>query len=213
VADIGPERNDLLLWVQLQGSMDDLVPGGTGPSEGSQPDPSGGPVRSIRPAAVAETLLDPETGIGGMGALRRDLEQLSPIARYTLVQVLSVPTAGGWADAQDLSAATRALVAVAPFVLRSRDRVYRVAPPSLVVFLDGVEGVSAEAVRARLEMALRKTPLGSRLVNVGLAARVVTPGEGHDVSPPVDPDAPPAARPGVGTLPASPAPMPQVRAG
>ncbi len=213
MADIGPERNDLLLWVQLQGPMDDPGPGGTGPSEGSEPGPLGAPVRSLRPAAAAEALLDPETGIGGLGALRRDLEQLSPIARYTLIQVLAVPTAGGWADAQDLSAATRALVAVAPFVLRSRDRVYRVAPPSLVVFLDGVEGVTAEAVRARLEMALGKTPLGARLVNVGLAARVVTPGEGHVVPAPVDPVAPPVARPEVGTLAAPPAPVPQVRAG
>jgi hypothetical protein len=157
-------------------------------------------------------LLDPETGIGGMGALRRDLEQLSPMARYTLVQVLAVPITGGWAEAQDLSAATRALVAVAPFVLRSRDRVYRVAPPSLVVFLDGVQGVSAEAVRARLETALRKTPLGARLVHVGLAARVVTRKEGHDAPAPADPLAA-AARAEVGRVRPVPAPMPQVRAG
>ena len=81
------------------------------------------------------------------------------------------------------------------------------------MFLDGVEGVTAEAVRARLEMALGKTPLGARLVNVGLAARVVTPGESHDVPAPVDPVAPPVARPEVGTLAAPPAPVPQVRAG
>jgi hypothetical protein len=206
VADIGPERNDLLLWVQLQGSNDDVLSSGTGPSE--RPQAEATTVRAMRPEPVAETLLDPETGIGGIGALRRDLEQLSPMARYTLIQVLAVPTAGGCAEAQDLAATTRALVAVAPFVLRSRDRVYRVAAPSLVVFLDGVQGVSAEAVRTRLEMALRKTPLGSRLMHVGLAARVVTPGEGHGTPSSAGQEAPPESRE-LGQR----APMPQVRAG
>jgi hypothetical protein len=213
VADIGPERNELLLWVQLQGSADGATPSATTPSQGAQEDPAGAPARSIRPSAVEETLLDPETGIGAVGALRRDLGQLSPLARYTLIQVLAVPTAGGWAEAQDLAAATRALVAAAPFVLRSRDRVYRVAPPSLVVFLDGVQGVSAEAVRARLEVALRKTPLGARLVNVGLAARVVTPGEGHEAPNQVNPRAPVATQdlPRIASQP--PPAMPEVRAG
>jgi hypothetical protein len=141
-----------------------------------------GPAHTQPQPAGPPSMVDPLTGVGTIHALRRDLmlEQTWPVAGRrspTLVALEIEPLDQIRAD-MGVPAADRALkslVEVAPFALRTQDRVYRSGRNQLTVLLPGGEGAGAEGARSALETALQRHLAGKGYPDLRLTARKLDP--------------------------------------
>jgi GGDEF domain-containing protein len=127
-------------------------------------------------------MVDPLTGVGTIHALRRDLmlEQTWPVAdrRSPTVVALEIAPLDRIREAMGAPAADRvlkSLVEVAPFALRTQDRVYRSGRNQLTVVLPGGEGAGAEGARNALETALQRHLAGKGYPELRLTARKLDP--------------------------------------
>jgi GGDEF domain-containing protein len=127
-------------------------------------------------------MVDPLTGVGTIHALRRDLmlEQTWPVAgrRSPTLVALEIEPLDQIREAMGGPAADRALkslVEVAPFALRTQDRVYRSGRNQLTVLLPGGEGTGAEGARSVLEAALQRHLAGKGYPELRLTARRLDP--------------------------------------
>jgi GGDEF domain-containing protein len=127
-------------------------------------------------------MVDPLTGVGTMHALRRDLmlEQAWPVGsrEAPALIALEVPSLdqirmdmGPEAGDQVL----KCLVELAPFALRTEDRIYRSGRNQLTVLLPGTDLAGAESARGALEAALQRRLDGRGYPEVRLASRKLDP--------------------------------------
>jgi Diguanylate cyclase, GGDEF domain len=141
-----------------------------------------GPPRTQPQPAGPPSMVDPLTGVGTIHALRRDLmlEQTWPVAgrRSPTLVALEIEPLEQIREAMGGRAADRALkslVEVAPFALRTQDRVYRSGRNQLTVLLPGGEGTGAEGARSALEAALQRHLAGKGYPELRLTARRLDP--------------------------------------
>jgi GGDEF domain-containing protein len=127
-------------------------------------------------------MVDPLTGIGTMHALRRDLMlqeawpaggRQAPVIIALEVRSLDQIRVDMGPEAGDR--VLKCLVEVAPFALRTQDRIYRSGRNQLTLLLPGTEGVDPERARAALEVGLRRRLDGRGYPEVHLAARKLDP--------------------------------------
>jgi hypothetical protein len=141
--------------------------------------------RALHPTPVASPpplMVDPETGVGTVHALRRDLgleraARPAQAGRWAVV-VLTVQSLDqirlvmGDEPVRDLF---MGLVEIAPFALHARDRLYRTGREELSVLFPYAEEGAVEDGRARLEGALAAYLADRGLPAVTLVARVIDP--------------------------------------
>jgi GGDEF domain-containing protein len=127
-------------------------------------------------------MVDPLTGIGTMHALRRDLmlEQSWPVGSRQAPVIIAVEIASLDQIRVDMGAEAgdrllKCLVEVAPFALRTQDRIYRSGRNQLTLLLPGTDGVDAEGARSALETGLQRRLDGRGYPAVRLAARKLDP--------------------------------------
>ena len=133
-----------------------------------------------REEGVNRDEVDPETGVGTVHALARDLalERAARTAhsgRWALVALAiqsldQVRLVLGEEPVRDMF---RGLVEIAPFALHARDRLYRTGRDELSVLLPKAEDGAVEDARARLELALTTYLAGRGLPAITLVARVI----------------------------------------
>jgi GGDEF domain-containing protein len=127
-------------------------------------------------------MVDPLTGVGTIHALRRDLmlEQASPLGGGQAPALVALDIAalaeirtsmGPEAGDQVL----KSLVEVAPFALRTQDRIYRSGRNQLMMLLPGADRSGAESARSALEAALQRRLHGRGYPEVHLASRNLDP--------------------------------------
>jgi GGDEF domain-containing protein len=140
------------------------------------------PARTEPRPAGAPSMVDALTGVGTIHALRRDLmlEQTWPVAGHRSPTVVALEIAPLDQIRQDMGspAADRvltSLVEVAPFALRTQDRVYRLGRNQLTVLLVGGDGGGAEGARSALESALQRRLAGKGYPELQLTARRLDP--------------------------------------
>ena len=133
------------------------------------------------PSATAELkLIDPDTGAGTTRALRRDLVAAgasSPSSGESpAVVVIRVEPLADLrrrdADEQ-ADALLVAVVEMVPFMVRARDRLYRVGPNELALLMPATDAEGVEAALERLVERLPKTLAQRKLGYVRLVARRV----------------------------------------
>jgi GGDEF domain-containing protein len=127
-------------------------------------------------------MVDPLTGVGTMHALRRDLmlEQAWPLGGRRAAVVVALDVAALDQIRVDMGAAAgdhvlKSIVEVAPFALRTQDRIYRSGRSQLTLLLPGMDGAGAESARSALETALHRRLAGRGYPEVRLAARTLDP--------------------------------------
>lgn len=157
------------------------------PAHPPRPAPSPAPSRSLAaPVGVrsrnrptgAPVMVDPLTGIGTIHALRRDLmlEQTWPVAGGQAPALWALEVAALDQIRADMGPEAgdqvlKSLVEVAPFALRTEDRVYRSGRNQITLLLPGTDGPAAEAARSSLEAALARRLVGRGYPEVRLSAR------------------------------------------
>ena len=136
---------------------------------GTAPHPAGPPL-----------MVDPLTGVGTLHALRRDwmLQQAMPGSGAEPSAVVALDVAGldGIREAMGAQAGNqvlKSLVDVAPFTLRTQDRVYRSGRNQLTLLLPATDAAGAESARKGLEDALQRTLAGRGYPEIRLSARKV----------------------------------------
>jgi hypothetical protein len=141
-----------------------------------------GPARTEAKPAGPPSMVDPLTGVGTIHALRRDLmlEKTWPMAgrRSPTLVALEIAPLDQIREAMGAPAADRvlkSLVEVAPFTLRTQDRVYRSGRNQLTVLLSAGEGAGAEGARSALETALQRHLAGKGYPELRLTARKLDP--------------------------------------
>jgi GGDEF domain-containing protein len=127
-------------------------------------------------------MVDPLTGIGTLHALRRDLmlEQAWPVGTRKAPVIVALEIAPLDQIRVDMGAEAgdrvlKCLVEVAPFALRTQDRIYRSGRNQLTLLLPGTDGVDAENARNALETGLQRRLDGRGYPEVRLAARKLDP--------------------------------------
>ena len=134
------------------------------------------PVGQIPPAA---SMVDPTTGAGTNLALERDVKmelaaagggQPPALVALTVLGLDQVRLSMGNDAAED---ALKAMVEVAPFALRARDRIYRAGRNQMALLLPATDRPSAEAARASLELAFGPVLSGRGYPELKLEARSI----------------------------------------
>lgn len=145
------------------------------------------PVVVIRPEHDAKPpadlgLIDPVTGAGTVRALRRDvaaarswdLPDVAPPA-VIAIDLEPIPEIRRQVGDEAADRLLRAVVETIPWVLRARDRVYRIGPDDLALLMPstGAEGVEAALVRLLRSIPTALSERG--LVEVSLVPRPLDP--------------------------------------
>jgi len=127
-------------------------------------------------------MVDALTGVGTLHALRRDLmlDQAWPLAGRRVPVLIALEVAGLDQIRVDMGAEAgdqvlKSLVEVAPFALRTQDRIYRSGRNQLTLLLPGTDGAGAETARSTLEKALHRRLAGRGYPPMRLAARKLDP--------------------------------------
>ncbi len=186
MAGFGIEQADVLLSVQLVLIRErQSSPPTRERAETAKRLPAPVPITSRIPrrstiAGPSPLMVDPETGVGTVHALARDLalERAARTAhsgRWALVALAiqsldQVRLVLGEEPVRDMF---RGLVEIAPFALHARDRLYRTGRDELSVLLPKAEDGAVEDARARLELALTTYLAGRGLPAITLVARVI----------------------------------------
>jgi hypothetical protein len=140
------------------------------------------PTRQRPRPAGPPAMVDPLTGIGTMHALRRDLmlEQAWPVGTRKAPVIIALEIAPLDQIRVDMGPEAgdrvlKCLVEVAPFALRTQDRIYRSGRNQLTLMLPGTDGLDAESARNALEVGLQRRLDGCGYPEVRLAARKLDP--------------------------------------
>jgi hypothetical protein len=141
------------------------------------------PVRRARvaPPPPLPPMVDPLTGAGTPAALRRDLSLIREAAVAGHEPAVVVLTIEGLDQVrlaigpEAALAVLRALVEVAPFALRARDRIYRAERAEMALLLPGADPADVEAARTRLEASLSRVLAERGFPEVRLAVRPLDP--------------------------------------
>jgi GGDEF domain-containing protein len=127
-------------------------------------------------------MVDPLTGIGTIHALRRDLmlEQAWPVGSPKTPALVALEIGALEQIRSDMGTEAgdqvlKCLVEVAPFALRTQDRIYRSGRNQLTVLLPGTEPDGAESARSALETALQRRLHGRGYPEVRLASSKLDP--------------------------------------
>jgi GGDEF domain-containing protein len=134
-----------------------------------------------RPVA-APVMVDPLTGVGTIHALRRDLmlEQAWPMSSRKTSALMALEIGALEQIRSDMGAEAgdqvlKCLVELAPFALRTQDRIYRSGRNQLTVMLPGTDPAGAESARSALETALQRRLDGRGYPEVRLASSKLDP--------------------------------------
>jgi GGDEF domain-containing protein len=140
------------------------------------------PIRNNNRPPGAPVMVDPLTGVGTIHALRRDLmlEQTWPVAARQSMTLVALEIAALDQIRTDMGAAAgdhvlKSLVEVAPFALRTQDRIYRSGRNQLTVLLPGTDRAGADSARSAMEAALQRRLAGRGYPDLRLAARRLDP--------------------------------------
>jgi GGDEF domain-containing protein len=152
------------------------------------------PARASRPVEVhratrprtgvtpAPVMVDPLTGVGTIHALRRDLmlEQAWPKGSREAPSLIALEIAPLAQIRTDMGAEAgdqvlKCLVEIAPFALRTEDRIYRSGRDQLTVLFPGTDRAGTESALSALETALRRRLDGRGYPEVRLASRKLDP--------------------------------------
>jgi GGDEF domain-containing protein len=157
-----------------------LRPLQTAPS--AAPAPAAVTARARTRSAAAPVMVDPLTGIGTIHALRRDLmlEQAWPVGSPKTPALVALEIGALEQIRSDMGTEAgdqvlKCLVEVAPFALRTQDRIYRSGRNQLTVLLPGTEPDGAESARSALETALQRRLHGRGYPEVRLASSKLDP--------------------------------------
>jgi GGDEF domain-containing protein len=132
--------------------------------------------------ARAPVMVDPLTGVGTIHALRRDLmlQQSWPVGGRQVPVLVGLEISALDRIRADLGPEAanhvlKCLVEVAPFALRTEDRIYRSGRNQLTLLLPGVDRAGAESARTALETALQRRVADRGFPELHLAARRLDP--------------------------------------
>ncbi len=150
------------------------------PASSTIPAPS--PVRNGKRPTGPPSMVDTLTGVGTLHALRRDLilQQAWPLAGQGVPALVALEVSALDQIRADMGAEAgdrvlKSLVEVAPFALRTQDRIYRSGRNQLTLLLPETDGAGAESARSALETALHRRLAGHGYPEVRLAARKLDP--------------------------------------
>jgi GGDEF domain-containing protein len=128
------------------------------------------------------TLLDAASGAGSLHALRRDVDLAmiwaiagEPGFGLLAVDVQRLPDIRSSFGVGVANSVLRTIVDAVPFVLRSKDRLYRTGADKLVLFLAETSGEKALIAGQRLEEHVHASLAARRLPEVCLAMRPLDP--------------------------------------
>jgi GGDEF domain-containing protein len=158
-------------------------PPGLRPAQASPAAASAPAAAALRPRPVAApVMVDALTGVGTLHALRRDLmlEQAWPVGSRKTSALIALEIGALEQIRSDMGTEAgdqvlKCLVEVAPFALRTQDRIYRSGRNQLTVMLPGTDPAGAESARSALETALQRRLDGRGYPEVHLASSKLDP--------------------------------------